>query len=246
MFLLTLPPERNKFLFMDKRGTLADLIEWAKSTLPGEETRAQTAITTCRKADLFTKGGRGRHAPFTKLTDFPTAILAVLHNGAATKSDEVVQRLWALPLVLIKINDPERIGPVEQEPKGWDTKRAGPYLSKFNLNLGLYGADHGDNLIGVLTSLYADLAPHRDFHRADRINLESSGDKVAIEIILNGGNRVTDEGWAGEGPDHSQVTLTFGDMAVSQAKAIKTTRTIWADALNDLSLMAPNLTKGRG
>tara|TARA_R110002020_G_scaffold475274_2_gene709366 strand:- start:1412 stop:2110 length:699 start_codon:yes stop_codon:yes gene_type:complete len=229
---------------MDTRGTLADLIEWAKSTLPGEETRAQTVITTCRKADLFTKGGRGRHAPFTKLTDFPTAILAVLHNGAATKSDEIVQRLWTLPLVLIKIDDPERIGPVEQEPENWDDENAGPYLKKFNLRLALHGSNsRGDNLIGVLTSLFSDLAPHKDFHRADRINLETCGDRLAVEIVLNGGNRVTNEGWSGEGPDHSQVTLTFGDLAVSQARAIKTTRTIWADSLNELSMMAPNLTK---
>ena len=239
-------PNQNKFLIMDTRGTLADLIEWAKSTLPGEETRAQTAITTCRKADLFTKGGRGRHAPFTKLTDFPTAILAVLHNGAATKSDEIVQNLWALPLTMVRIDDPERVGPVEQEPENLAQEDAGPYLKKFNLRLALHGATGGNNLIGVLTSLFSDLAPHKDFHRADRINLQTCGENVSVEIVLNGGNRITDDGWTGEGPDHSQVTLTFGDLAVSRAKAIKTTRTIWADALNDLSMMAPNLTKDRG
>lgn len=229
---------------MKRHGTLADLIDWAKKTLPGEETRAQSAIATCRKADLFSKGGRGRHAPFVKLTDFPTAILAVLHNGAATKSDSIVQRLWSLPLVMITIDDPERIGPVENEPENWAVENAGPYLAKFNLKLGLHGSGYHDNVIGVLTALFSDLAPHKDFHRADRINLETCGDRLAIEIILNGGNRVTDDGWKGEGPDHSQVTLTFGDLAVSQSKAIKTTRTIWADALNELSLMTPNLTKG--
>jgi hypothetical protein len=61
---------------------------------------------------------------------------------------------------------------------------------------------------------------------------------------LNGGWRTSESGWRGEGPVHSAVTLTFGECSFGFGHSMRTTRTIYAKALNELSLMTPNLTKG--
>ena len=225
---------------MENRGTIADITKWAETALPGEEPRARSVIVGCRKAGLFTKGGHGRNAPFMMLSDFPTAILAVLHPGQVTQVDEAVKRYWGLVLAGIEVDDPDRIGPTHFEPYETVTNEfLKPYLARFNLDL-----FERSNLIGALTALFASYAPHHDFILSDCVVLESLGDQVAVKIVLNGGYRNTIDGWRGAGPDHSRVTITFGKCGLGFGRAVRTTRALYADALNELSMMTPNLTKG--
>lgn len=224
---------------MKKHGTIADITRWAEESLPGEEARARSVIVGCRKAGLFTKGGHGRNAPFMKLTDFPTAILAVLHPGQVTQVSEAVELYWGLPLALAAVDDPERTGPVQFRPDELDGHDAiKPYWDRFNLAL-----TGKTNLIGFLTGVFMDYAPHRDFNAADFVEIQTAGDDVAVRIVLHGGPRHTESGWRGTGPDHSSVEFVFGQLRVFGGRIVKTTRAIGADALNALSLMTPNLTK---
>lgn len=224
---------------MEKRGTIADITKWAETALPGEEPRARSVIVGCRKAGLFTKGGHGRNAPFMTLTDFPTAILAVLHPGQVTQVDEAVKRCWGLVLSNIEVDDPDRIQSTHFEPTQVTNEYLKPYLEQFKLDL-----VERSNLIGALTGLFMSYAPHHDFILSDCVVLESLGDQVAVKIVLNGGYRNTLDGWRGAGPEHSQVTLTFGECGLGFGRAVRTTRALYAEALNDLSQMTPNLTKG--
>lgn len=225
---------------MNKRGTIADITRWAEQALPGDESRARSVIVGCRKAGLFSKGGHGRNAPFMTLTDFPTAILAILHPGQVTQVHNAVAAYWKLPLSVAEIDDPERPGPVQFLPEhldGHDLIR--PYFDRFKLPL-----TGKTNLIGTLTTLFMEYAPHQDFFLSDYVALETAGDAIAVRVGLHGGYKTTKAGYFGEGPDHSSLTLTFGDLSVSSARAVKTTRVIGAEALNLLSLMTPNLSKG--
>lgn len=231
---------------MNNRGTIRDVTEWAERCLPGNESHARSAIVTIRKGGLFSygkNGPRGKGAAFMKVTDFATALLAILHDGAATKSDEIVQTLWALPLSLIEIDDPEHGQPVEQAPHEWGTDIAQPYLARFKLE-GLTEKTIRANLLIVLTQLYDLYAPFQDFNAADHVSYESCGDDVSVKIVLHGGNRIMPDGWHGSGPDHSQVTLTFGESVPLFSRGIKTMRVIGAQALNELSTMAPNYDRG--
>ena len=226
---------------MNKNGTISDITRWAEETLPGEDARARSVITLCRKAGLFTKGGRGRNAPMMMVTDFPTAMLAVLHPGLVTQVDEAVKGYWGLPFSMLTIDDPGRVGPVQIFPEDVQLNpEVLPYLSRFNLSL-----FERANLLSVLTTIFMDFAPHHDFHGGDFIELQTAGDRMAVQITL-GGNRVGADVWALEGPEHSTVTVTFGDINVFNLRAVKTTRTIYGDALNALSLMTPNLSKVEG
>lgn len=224
---------------MNSNGTIADITKWAESVLPGEESRARSVIVGCRKADLFTKGGHGRNAPFMRLTDFATAILAVLHSGQVTQVQDAVPAYWTLPLTLAEIDDPDNVQPMQFLPEqldGHDLIR--PYFERFNVPL-----SGRANALSCLTVLFEYFAPHRDFNPADCIQLETAGKDVALRVVLHGGNRVTNDGWPGAGPDHSTLTLTFGAFNIFNLRVLKTTRTIYGDALNELSMMTPNLTK---
>ncbi len=220
---------------MNKNGTISDITRWAEETLPGEDARARSVITICRRAGLFTKGGRGRHAPMMMLTDFPTAILAVLHPGLVTQVDEAVQEYWGLPFSLLTIEDPDRNGPFDALPQdiGLNPDLL-PYIDRYKLSL--FG---GANLLGVLTVLFSDYAPHHDFHSGDFIELQTAGDKVAIRLSL-GSDRYGADGWPQKGPEHAILNVIFGDVRVFDTRAVKTTRTIYGDALNVLSRMTPN------
>lgn len=226
---------------MTKRGTIADITRWAEQSLPGEESRARSVIVGCRKADLFTKGGHGRNAPFMKLTDFPTAILAILHPGQVTQVHHAVAAYYILPLTMVEIDDPERSGPSQFLPEHLDgNELIRPYFDRFNLPL-----TGSTNVIGVLTCLFMEYAPHHDFDGTDFVEIQTAGDKVAVRIVLHGGPSHTIDGYPGSGPDNSALTLIFGDRMVSSARVVKTSRAIGADALNSLSLMAPNVTKAK-
>jgi hypothetical protein len=233
---------------MNNRGTIRDVTEWAERCLPGNESHARSAIVTVRKGGLFTygkNGPRGKGAAVMKVTDFATAILAIMHDGPATKSDEVVPMLWGMNLTSMEIDDPERGGPFNRELREWDPEIAQPYLDRFNLQLPLGStATARSNLIAVLTQLFSSFATMRDFNAADEIIYESCGADVAVKIKLHGGNRVTNEGWTGSGPDHSTVTLTFGADIPLLSRGIKTTRVIGAKALDELASMAPTYTRG--
>jgi hypothetical protein len=223
---------------MNKAGTIADITKWAESVLPGDEARARSVIVGCRKANLFTKGGHGRNAPFMRLTDFATAILAVLHPGQVTHVHEAVIAYWALPLTLAEIDDPDR-NPAQFQPDHLEENEAiRPYFDRFNVS-----PMKRSNALIALTGLFDLFAPHRDFDPADYIQLETAGQDVTIRIVLHGGPRVKADGWPGSGPDHATLTLSYGALQAYGARTIKTTRTIYGDALNALSLMTPNLTK---
>lgn len=225
---------------MNKNGTIADITRWAETVLPGDEARARSVIVGCRKAGLFTKGGRGKSAPFMMVSDFPTAIFAVLHPGQVTQVGQAVERYWGLALTLAEIDDPERPQPVQFLPEQLDGhEEIRPYFSRFSLAL-----EGRINAIACVSGLFVNYAPHCNFHGADQIELESVGEDVAIRVTLHGGNRATDQGWIGSGPDHSSLSLTFGNFRLFNRHAVRTTRTIYGEALNALSLMTPNLTKG--
>lgn len=224
---------------MKKHHTIADITRWAEESLPGEEARARSVIVGCRKADLFTKGGHGRNAPTMNSDDFATAILAVLHPGQVTRVADEVATYRQMPLTMAEIDDPDWGGPLQLEPESIDGHEAlRPYFDRFNLpQTGM------TDVAGIFSELFSEFAPHRDFFISDRIEIETAGDSVAIRVCLHGGYRIATGGWPGEGPEHSSLTLTFGDLCVSDGRAVKTSRTIGANALNSLSLMAPNLSK---
>ena len=224
--------------------------------MPGDESRARSVIVTARKAGLWSygKGGpRGRNAAFMTLTDFPTAICAVLHYGAATRVDEAIQRMWALPLSGITVDrsgvdggefwiDPDTVFSFKETLT--------PYLALFRLEGALNGlSEHpamrvGSNLIGVMTSLFDSFAAHQDFGRYDEVYLEAVGEKLSVTVSLHGPKHGTQpDGWPGEGIEAGALHLTFGDRVAFDGRAVRTTRSIGADALNELSLMAPNCTK---
>ena len=221
-------------------GTLKDLTEWAEGCLPGEESRARSTIKTLREADLFTSGPRGRHAPFMKLTDFSTAILGVLQHGPATKAHEAVLRLWGLPLSLLTLEGdgstasaaPENVSPDATWPF------IGPFFG------GNYERKNGfaqTNLIGALTSIFDSYASRHDFSPYDFIRLEAAGDDEAVTIALHQ-ERFADP-WP-EGPGSYGVELRFGAVHVGSGRAITTTRTLRADALNALAPMIPTFSRG--
>lgn len=217
--------------------------------MPGEESRARSAMVTIRKAGMWSYGAngpRGRGAATMKLTDFPTAICAVLHNDAATKSDQVVARLWALPLTLITL-DAGDDGIAQYDPQdSYFPRNAGtlkPFFEHFNIRPTSLQEPGKDNLISLMTCLFSDFAPHKDFHRFDYAALESGCDRISFSITLHGSGYNTAEGHRGTGVEACSIKLTFGDLAVSDSRAVTTSRRLGADALNALSLMTPNLSK---
>lgn len=233
-------------LAMNNRGTIRDVTEWAERCLPGNESHARSAIVTIRKGGLFSygkNGPRGKGAAFMVISDFATALLAILHDGAATKSDEIVQTLWALSLTQIEIDDPEHGQAVQMEPREMAADLALPYLARFKLEV-LTDKTMRANLLVILTQLYTEYAPFRDFNAADHVSYESCGDAVSVKIVLHGGNRIMPDGWHGSGPDHSAVTLTFGESVPLLSRGIKTVRVIGAQALNELATMAPEYNRG--
>lgn len=229
---------------MKKRGTIADLTKWAERTRPGEEPRARSVIVGCRKAGLFTKGGHGRNAPLMTLTDFPTAILAVLHPGLVTKVAEAVADYWGLNLNLIELDSRDE-GQAEYDPceDGFrhNVKTLSPFFGHFNLSLSSLREPGTDNLIGNLTDLYTSHAPENAFHGADHIEMEVTGSNTVVRIVLHGPTYFTyRNGWAEADPNAFRLTLTYGDFAGFDRRAISTKTRIYGDALNTLALMAPH------
>lgn len=226
------------YLGMNRYGTIADLTRWAEETLPGEESRGRSVIVGCRKAGLITKGGHGRNAPYMQDADFATAVLAVLHPGQVTQVHEAVPAYAKLPLALVRVEDPSEgaFDTLPENIQGNDALR--PYFARFHYPLSGLG-----NLESVLILLFHLHAAHEDFSVHDFIELHTMADKIAVRIVLNGGTRFEASGWPGSGPEHSQVTFYFGEFNLFGGRFLKTTRTIYADALNALSLMTPGLTK---
>lgn len=241
---------------MNRHGTIVDMTRWAEECMPGEESRARSVMVTLRKAGLWSygkAGPRGRSAATMMVTDFATAICAVLHPGASTKADEAVQRLWSLPLASVTVDRAGGEGEFSFDPSdaGFHISEEvlSPYLDLFKIQLNGLNANTtwraGDNLISVLTGLFCNFAPHWDFGFYDSIELETAGDKLAVHVHLHGPKHGTQlDGWPGEGIESGAVHLTFGDLIVYDHRAVRTTRTLGSDALNALSLMVPNLSKG--
>jgi hypothetical protein len=231
---------------MNKRGTIADITKWAEASLPGEEARARSVIVGCRKADLFTKGGHGRNAPFMKLTDFPTAVLAVLHAGQVTKVDEAVKLLWSLPLSLITLEtSDERSEKFTLRKPNYEseTQTLIPYFDHLGFRPSSLSRPGSDNLIGIMTTVFANVAPNRDFHPYDYAELKSCGEDVNFSLTLHGADYFHPTGIPVKGPSAGAITLSFGGSSVHAFRGVTTTRRIGARALNALSLMTPNLTK---
>ena len=162
--------------------------------------------------------------------------------------------MWNLPLSLVTVDRAEE-GRIQLDPGDANfyamKELLAPYIAFSTLKarsiVWLNTRRTGrSNLIGVMTSVFMNLAAHRNFGPYDNVELETAGDKIAVTIHLHGPQHGTQpDGWSGEGIEAGALHLTFGDVAVYDRLAVRTTRTLWSDALNALSLMLPNLSKGK-
>lgn len=214
--------------------TLSQIVQWAEKTMPGDEKRVGSVFADCRKKGCFTTGGRGNHAPIMKSSDFSMAVLAVLHHGKATESGEAVEKLAQLPLALLEIDDPSRVEPIALLAEDIDKNHfEADYSRKFGLELW-----HPNNVFIVLMALFEEYAPNSQFFPDDKISLEASGDRKSIKIQLRGGDSVDEDGWRGQGPDHSRITMTFGDFTVWESGPhLRQTRSLYGEAINSLAAL---------
>ncbi len=232
---------------MPDMGTIRDARDWLTDTLGGDAPRANSMLKVGQTKGLLTSWGRKPVSARLVLTDFAALICMALMTEGPTKAPEVVDRLWGLPLSLLTVDPgdgterqikPERAATMDEELGPLLAPYLGPRAVR---DLFDRASRKSCNLIGVLTRLFVGFAPKADFHRYDLLRMEQAADRLAVHLTLHGPRYgIGLDGYRSEGEDAFMVRLTFGDLAVFSGRAVETSRTLLADALNALAALTRN------
>ena len=204
--------------------------------MPFDEPRARTVIVNCRKGGLFTSGPRGRHAPEMDSGDIATAVMAVLYGGNVSSAAPAVEDLLNLRLSLVRVDDPGRPGPFEFQPD----EHVAETLREYFEAQGLAVTQDGEELglpscpLMFLWTLFSRSGKHVLFDHADTFALETARNDTSFTVTLHKGMRVGVDGYSREGPENSTLQFVFGDRLPPLGRAVRTTRTLHGEALNDL------------
>lgn len=229
--------KKNALMF-GGMNTLNDGKAWMATTL-GDTPRANSLVKVGQTNGILVTHGRGRGSPPMSPTDYAALICMTLMHDGPTRAPVVVSNLFRLTLSLITLD------PGDGTPRDIDVRTlqfadmrddidplVSPYFGKDVMRLGPRA-----NLIVALTALFDGFerdgfARRQDFNRFDRIELTEAHDQRAVTIQLHGPRY--GQPWQ-ESPDAHMVKLTFGDIHPGGPGALRTTRTIYGDALNALA-----------
>lgn len=232
--------EKRNALMFGSMNTLNDGKTWMATTL-GDTPRANSLVKVGQTNGILVTHGRGRGSPPMSPTDYAALICMTLMHDGPTRAPVVVSNLFRLTLSLITLD------PGDGTPRDIDVRTpqfadmrddidplVTPYFGKLNcLHYGIT-----DNLIGVLTALFDGFerdgfARRQDFNRFDRIELTEAHDQRNVTITMHG--PLYGHPWT-ESPEAHMVKLTFGDIHPGSNGALRTTRTLYGDALTALAL----------